>query len=240
MEVLRMIVRFIPNTFRVPLVCNVIAGDCRISRFRRMIESVAPVCDLIVVVFDEKAKRELYEVADQHGCLIVTSPWRGDFAYQRNVALSLSRQYAARLGVLVYVVWMDTDETLRRDVASRLVSLMTAPRLKAFYLWQGSPSKDGRFILVPQVRVFPLLPGVQWELPLHEQILPSLLRIGVQTEVTDLRIEHSGYWNESEVVAKNRRNLEILRRRVQTDPEDAFSRQNYENALNYQRMGGLV
>ena len=235
-----MIVTTDPNAFRVPLVCNVIAGKCRVSRFTRMIQSVDPVCDLIVVVFDGSAKQELYDVADQYGCQVVTSPWRGDFAYQRNVALSLTREYAARLGVMVYVLWMDTDEWLRRDVASRLMSLMTAPRLKAFYLWQGSPSRDGRFVLVPQVRVFPLLPGVQWELPLHEQNLPSLQRIGVQTEVTDLRVEHSGYWNESEVAAKNRRNLEILSRRVRTNPEDAFSRQNYENALNYQRKGAAL
>lgn len=235
-----MIVTTDPDAFRVPLVCNVIAGNCRVSRFRRMIRSAALVADLIVVVFDGRAKQELYDVAAEYGCRVVTSQWRGDFAYQRNVALSLTREYAARLGVLVYVLWMDTDEWLRRDVASRLRSLMTAPRLKAFYLWQGSPSRDGRFVLVPQVRVFPLLPGVQWELPLHEQILPSLKRIGVQTEVTDLRVEHSGYWNESEVAAKNRRNLQILRRRVQTNPEDAFSRQNYENALNYQRREGAA
>jgi len=201
-----------------------------------MIGSIALVADLIIVVFDGRAKQELYEVAAEYGCLVVTSSWRGDFAYQRNVALTLTWEYAARLGVLVYVLWMDTDEWLRHDVAARLMSLMTAPRLKAFYLWQGSPSKDGRFVLVPQVRVFPLLPGVQWEIPAHEQILPSLKRIGVQTEVTDLRIEHSGYWNESEVAAKNLRNLQILRRRVQTDPDDVFSKQNYENALNYQRV----
>ena len=224
-----------PNTFRVPLVCNVIAGDCRVSRFSRMIRSAALVADLTVVVFDGRAKQALFDVANEYNCHVVTSLWRGDFAYQRNVALSLSRDYAARRGVLVYVLWLDTDEWLRRDVAARLMSLMTAPRLKAFYLWQGSPTKDGRFLLVPQVRVFPLLPGVQWEFPLHEQILPSLQRIGVQTEVTDLRIEHSGYWNEGEVAAKNLRNLEILRRRVKTNPDDLFSRQHYQNALAYQR-----
>lgn len=230
-----MIVSRDPNAFHVPLVCNVIAGNVPVSRFRRMIGSVALVADLTIVVFDGRAKQELYEVAAEYGCHVVTIPWSKDFAYQRNVALSLTREYAARLGVLVYVLWMDTDEWLRRDVAARIMSLMTVPRLKAFYLWQGSPSKDGKFVLVPQVRVFPLLPGVEWEIPAHEQILPSLKRIGVQTEVTDLRIEHSGYWNESEVAAKNLRNLEILRRRVQTNPEDAFSKQNYENALNYQR-----
>lgn len=231
-----MIVNRDPNTFRVPLVCNVIAGDVPVSRFSRMIRSVAQVCDLTIVVFDGRAKQELYDVAEEYRCLVVTSQWRGDFAYQRNVALSLTREYAERLGVLVYVLWMDTDEWLRPDVAARLMSLMTAPRLKAFYMWQGSPAKNGQFTLVPQIRVFPLLPGVTWEIPLHEQIIPSLQRIGVPTEVTDLRVEHSGYWNEGEVVAKNNRNLQILRRRVQTNPEDAFSKQNYENALNYQRM----
>jgi len=90
--------------------------------------------------------------------------------------------------------------------------------------------------MVPQVRVFPLLPGVKWEIPLHEQILLSLRRIGVPTELTDLRVEHSGYWNESEVAAKNLRNLQILTRRVRTNPEDAFSQRNYRNALNYERL----
>jgi len=230
-----MIVSKNPDAFRVPLVCNVIAGNCRLSRFRRMIHSAALVSDLIVVVFDGSARKSLYDVAYQYGCRVVTSVWRNDFAYQRNIALSVTREYAAHLGVIVYVLWMDTDEWLRRDVAARIVSLMRAPRLKAFYLWQGSPARDGSFTLVPQVRIFPLLPGVVWEIPLHEQNLLSLERIGVQTEVTDLRIEHSGYWNEREVAAKNARNLEILRRRVMTDPDDAFSRQNYQNALNYHR-----
>lgn len=225
-----------PNAFRVPLVCNVIAGNVSLSRFHRMIRSVDPIADLIVVVFDGSARRALYEVADHYGCLVVTSPWKNDFAYQRNVALAASFQYAASVGVLVYVLWLDCDEWLRRDVASRIASLMKAPRLKAFYLWQGSPEKNGRFVLVPQVRIFPLLPGALWEIPLHEQILPSLKRIGVPTEVTDLRVEHSGYWNESEVTAKNLRNLEILRRRVRAVPGDTFSQQNYLNALNYDRI----
>jgi len=132
-----MIVSKNPNTLRVPLVCNVIAGKCRVSRFRRMIQSAALVSDLIVVVFDGSVGKSLYDVANEYGCRVVTSAWRNDFAYQRNIALSVTREYAAHLGVIVYVLWMDTDEWLRRDVAARIVSLMRAPRLKAFYLWQG-------------------------------------------------------------------------------------------------------
>ena len=223
-----------PDLFRVPLSFNVIANNVPVVRFRRMMESIAPVADHIAVVFDETAPSSLYDVALRHGSDIATSRWIGDFAYQRNNALDITRRRYAAQGP-VYVFWIDTDEWLRPDVAARVRSLMTAPRMKGFYLWQGSPSKTGGLTLVPQVRIFPLLDGVRWEIPAHEQILPSLKSVGIQTEVTDLRIEHSGYWNDREVVAKNLRNLAILRRRVQTNPDDTFSQSNYRNALEYER-----
>lgn len=222
-----------PDRFRIPLSFNVIANNVPAARFQRMIESIAPVADHIVVVFDETAPSSLYDIASRYRSDIATFRWIGDFAYQRNNALDVTRRrYAAET---VYVGWIDTDEWLRPDVGARIRNLMTAPRMRAFYLWQGSPSKTGGFTLVPQVRIFPLVDGVRWEIPAHEQILASLKRAGIQTEVTDLRIEHSGYWNDREVVAKNLRNLKILRRRVQTNPDDTFSQRNYENALQYER-----
>jgi len=223
-----------PDQMRVPLSFNIIAGNVPPVRFQRMMESIAPVADHIAVVFDETAPSSLYDIASRYRSDIATFRWIGDFAYQRNNAVEITRRRYASVG-LVYVGWIDTDEWLRPDVGARIRNLMTAPRMKAFYLWQGSPSKTGGLTLVPQIRVFPLVDGVKWEIPAHEQILASLKRVGIQTEVTDLRIEHSGYWNDREVEAKNRRNLKILRRRVQTNREDIFSQQNYENALQYER-----
>jgi hypothetical protein len=224
-----------PDLFRVPLSFNVIAGNVPPVRFQRMMESIAPVADHIAVVFDETAPDSLYDIAHRHRSDIATYRWIGDFAYQRNNALEMTRRRYAGQGI-VYVAWTDTDEWVRQDVGARIRNLMTAPRMKAFYLWQGSPSRTGGLTLVPQIRIFPLVDGVRWEIPAHEQILPSLKRVGIQTEVTDLRIEHSGYWNDREVAQKNRRNLAILRKRVQTNPEDTFSQQNYQNALQYDRL----
>jgi len=223
-----------PDLLRVPLSFNVIANNVPPARFQRMMESIAPVADHIAVVFDETAPPSLYDIALRYRSDIATVRWIRNFAYQRNNGLDMTRRRYASVG-LVYVGWIDTDEWLRRDVGARIRNLMTAPRMKAFYLWQGSPSKTGGLTLVPQIRIFPLVDGVRWEIPAHEQILASLSRVGIQTEVTDLRIEHSGYWNDRAVEAKNRRNLKILRRRVQTNPEDTFSQQNYENALQYER-----
>jgi len=223
-----------PDLLRVPLSFNIIANNVPPVRFQRMIESIAPVADHIAVVFDETAPTSLYDIALRYRSDIATHRWIGNFAYQRNNALEITRRHYASAGI-VYVAWTDTDEWMRPDVGARIRNLMTAPRMKAFYLWQGSPSKTGGLTLVPQVRIFPLVDGVRWEIPAHEQILASLKRVGIQTEVTDLRIEHSGYWNDREVEVKNRRNLKILRRRVQTNPEDRFSQQNYQNALQYER-----
>jgi len=222
-----MIVISNPSRRRVPLAFNVIAGKTALVKFERMIRSIAPVADQITVVFDETASPPMYDIARRYGADITTSRWVGDFAGQRNIALDMSRY--------LYNAWMDTDESLRPDVARRIASLMTAPRLKAFYLWQASPSVDGSVTYVPQIRIFPRLPGVRWEIPAHEQIYPSLERAGVRTELTDLRIEHSGYWNERRVRQKNLRNLKILARWVQEHPEDRFSMKNYQNAVAFER-----
>ena len=216
-----------PSRRRVPLAFNVIANNTAPVQFDRMIRSIAPVADQIVVVFDETAAPALHDIARRYGSDIATSPWVGDFARQRNVALDMTRY--------LYVSWMDTDEWLRPDVARRIASLMTAPRLKAFYLWQGSPSVDGTVTYVPQIRIFPRFPGVRWEIPAHEQIYPSLERAGVPTELTDLRIEHSGYWNQRRVREKNVRNLKILAKWTRRHPEDQFSVRNYRNALAFER-----
>ena len=112
---------------------------------------------------------------------------------------------------------------------------MHRPMGKAYYIWQVSAKSDGDVIYVPQVRIFPNVPGAKWEIPIHEQILPSLQRIGVPTELTDLRVVHYGYYKARQVVQKHRRNLPLLMRRVRTNPEDAFTRSNYEKAMAYER-----
>jgi len=217
-----------PQKFRASLGVNIIASRISPREFRRMIDSVATISDQIVIVFDHRAPPVLYSIGQEYNADIYYRPWSYDFALQRNVALAATWTD--------YVFWIDTDEYIRRDVAMRIRSLMRDTRGKAYYVWQGSPTGDGKFILVPQVRIFPNLPAVEWEIPIHEQNLPSLVRAGVRTQVTDLRVEHTGYWSEGLVKAKNLRNLEILRTRVNQVPGDAFSRRNYQNAIAYERL----
>ncbi len=73
-------------------------------------------------------------------------------------------------------------------------------------------------------RLFRKLPGVRFEGRIHEQVYPSLEKIGARIETSDIVIRHSGYCLSPERIReKARRNLELLSRQIQFDPDDGLS-----------------
>lgn len=213
--------------WKVPLGFNVIASDIHPPILNRMFRSIEPIADQIVVVVDDKAQQELYGISRQYTDDLFYYPWEDNFALARNRALAQTHT--------PYVAWIDSDEWISTQHAARIHNLMTKPRGLAYYVWQVSPTDSGNTIYVPQIRIFPRSPAVKWEIPIHEQILPSLQRAGVKTQLTDLRLEHAGYLNPATVYRKHRRNLKILRREVRRNPEDSFTRSNYDKAIGYER-----
>lgn len=196
----------------------------------RMLRSIADIADQIVIIADEKTPPSLTDIASNWTDDIYLARWPNDFAYQRNRALAMTHTD--------YIAWIDCDEWVNQYSISRIANLMTYPNRKAYYVWQFSPAKRGNHIdhiFVPQIRIFPNLPGLEWDIPIHEQTLPSLVRLGVQTELTDLRIDHAGYFLQEDVARKHMRNLPMLRKRTREHPEDTFTRSNLEKAERYER-----
>jgi len=195
----------------------------------RMLRSIDPIADQIVIIADEKTPPGLTDIASNWTDEIYLVRWRNDFAYARNLGLPLMWTD--------YIAWADCDEWVNQYSIPRIANLMTYPNRKAYYIWQHSPAKRGNrvdHIFVPQIRLFPNLPGVQWEIPIHEQVRPSLARLGVQTELTNLRIDHAGYYLPEDVFRKHTRNLPMLRKRMREHPEDTFTRANLQRAENYE------
>jgi hypothetical protein len=196
----------------------------------RMLRSIADIADQIVIIADEKTPPGMTDIASNWTDEIYLARWRNDFAYARNLGLPLMWTD--------YIAWADCDEWVNAYSIGRIANLMSYPNRKAYYVWQYSPAKRGNrvdHIFVPQIRIFPNLPGLEWEIGIHEQILPSLIRLGVQTELTDLRIDHAGYYDPEEVLRKHTRNLPMLRKRIREHPEDTFTRGNLEKAERYER-----
>jgi hypothetical protein len=213
----------------VPLSVNIIGTRTNRLLLEAMLKSIAGIAQEIVIIADENADNAFFQTARRYTPRIYRYTMgqgsRKDFARQRNHALDHS--------TLPYVLWIDTDEVIRPSVAARIANLMQSPGRLSYYLWQVS-RYGKKIVYVPQVRIFPRVTGVKWEIPIHEQILPSLVRAGIKSRMTDLRIDHLGYTRLSTVSAKNRRNLRILSRRVRQRPSDTFSRKNYQTAVSFE------
>jgi tetratricopeptide (TPR) repeat protein len=77
--------------------------------------------------------------------------------------------------------------------------------------------------LLDQVRIFPNLREVCWDYRIHEQILPSVNRIGGAVRWTNIIVDHVGYIEADTRKRKLERNLKLLELEHQERPRDSFN-----------------
>jgi hypothetical protein len=93
---------------------------------------------------------------------------------------------------------------------------------------------DGAVMRNNLVRLFPNLPGVRFVHRIHEDVIPSLLSLGIPIRNSAIEIGHSGYLEAGTVSRKSARNLAILEKSIAdgTDAEgEAHARYNLGVAL---------
>ena len=181
------------------------------------ISSVREVVDEIVVV-DTGSKDKTAEVARSLGAKVYVHAWQDDFSLARNESL---KQATGR-----YILWMDADDVIPHDEISKLLrlrkALKTLPK-DAFYFRLVNPMDGGEEQVCMHLRIFPNLQGVSFEGAIHEQVIPSLERIACREVYTDITIHHLGYHSHEVVLQKAGRNLQILLRRIEQNPDDFYS-----------------
>jgi len=69
------------------------------------------------------------------------------------------------------------------------------------------------------VRLFPNRPDVRYEWPIHEQVVTQLERAGVPIFPTAIEILHLGYAEPEKNTQKQQRNLAILKKHVEANPD---------------------
>ncbi|MCL6522605.1 MAG: glycosyltransferase [Firmicutes bacterium] len=136
------------------------------------LRSLQPVVDEIVVV-DTGSEDRTPEIAREMGALLVRTPWRDDFAAARNVAQEFARGR--------WILSADADEVLEVN-GDRLRAVLEATSDSAFTVTVRNallgPGDELAWEDVPVVRLFRKRAGVLWEGRIHEQILPSITRLG--------------------------------------------------------------
>jgi tetratricopeptide (TPR) repeat protein len=191
------------------------------------LRSVQGIVDEIVLVDTGSTDRTL-EIANRFSAKQFSFSWIDDFSAARNESLSHATGE--------WILYLDADERLKAGQGKKLLQLLSHNDAFSYNVWiEGSTNlRDGA---VAQRNAYPRLfrshPSVRFEGRVHEQITPSLERMGWAIHPSDLVIEHLGYdQGYSTVVEKAQRNRNILQKQLHEEPDNAYARFQYGNTLS--------
>lgn len=198
-------------------------------------ECLKSCADLVneIVIVDTGSTDRTKEIARQFGARVFDFAWVDSFAAARNESLKHATGQ--------WIFWMDADDRMDeenrhkfRDLFANLKDEMAA-YLIVCKVMPSEPDKPIR--VVDHTRVFPNHPQVRWNYRVHEQILPSVVRLGGTVRRTDVAVRHVGYTDEGASLGKLQRNLRLMEMDYKENPSDPFTLYNLGRA--HERLGKL-
>jgi tetratricopeptide (TPR) repeat protein len=165
-----------------------------------------------MLVVDTGSQDETPDIAESCGARVLHFEWCDDFSAARNAGLAAARGR--------WILVLDADEYLPEVSITALQVLIDGPADCAYHLLNKSSSDGGKTGMVGKiVRLFPNLPEIRFEWPVHEQVVTSLNRAGIPIHDTSIEIIHTGYSSPEINAAKQERNLRILEKTTANDPD---------------------
>lgn len=188
--------------------------------------SIKGLVDEIIVV-DTGSTDGTVAIAKSFGAKIGHFEWTNDFGAARNVALQMA---TGRWSLLI-----DADETLPAEYHNAIREGLIRPHYAGFNIpivnFMAEAGEAEQYVHTP-VRLFQVKPGVEFTGRIHEQVTPSLQKLGLPfATLNDTKIFHEGY-RPSIMAEKDKLNraLELLEVEVREDPNDSFQWFNLANA----------
>jgi glycosyltransferase involved in cell wall biosynthesis/predicted Zn-dependent protease len=192
--------------------------------------SAAGLVDEVVVV-DTGSADGTREVAARLGARVHDFPWCDSFAAARNESLRHARG--------AWVFWLDADDRLDEENRGKLRALFAGLKDEgAAYVMKCRCLPDpagGAATVVDHVRLFRNHRGLRWEYRVHEQILPSIRRLGHEVRWADVVVQHTGYLDPGLRRRKLDRDLRLLHLEDAERPDDPFTLFNLGSV--YQELG---
>lgn len=188
------------------------------NNLQACLEPVVPFVHEIVVV-DTGSTDRTRDLAAGLGARVFDFRWREDFAAARNESLHHATGD--------WIFWLDADDRLNTTNLDRLRELFMTLGDEPRAFWMDTISQstaiNNSAMVTPHCRLFRRHPFIRWERRVHEQILPSIERVGHEVAASGIQIQHVGYQDAALYQRKAHRNLRILRMEHATDPEDPFT-----------------
>lgn len=189
---------------------------------RQCLESIKDVVDEIVIV-DTGSTDKTLEIAEEFSAKVGHFEWNGNFSDARNASIELCESD--------WILVLDADEVLdpkTRHNVRELIQLHT-DNWAGYQLKIRNFSREGNDIDVVEhymMRLFPNNPELRFTGVIHEQLAPLKEEDQMTFErlaSPDVLIQHYGYTGEMmDERDKHQRNLELLKRSIQDEPDAPF------------------
>ncbi len=178
------------------------------------LSSIRDVVDEIVIV-DTGSTDRTREIAAGFGAMVFDYRWNNDFSAARNEALGHSRGD--------WILYIDADERLR-PVSKENVRRMLSDPGKIAYTVLFHPVTG--YTAYKEYRIFRNTPRIRFHGVIHESMIESIKALaadeGLEIGSSSLTIDHLGY--DGDVGWKHGRNLLMLKKQIENDPERVYLR----------------
>lgn len=170
-----------------------------------------------VVVADTGSRDNTRIIAEGYGARVVDVPWEDDFSAARNAALDQAS--------CDWILVLDADEILQSLRPVEFQRLLQDPAAAGYRLRLLSPHRTEEDDRAQRVRLFRNVPVVRYRYPIHERVTPSLERWAEAQGLAILDARLTVMHEPAELSAgtqKRERNLRILRKAVESHPEEPY------------------
>jgi glycosyltransferase involved in cell wall biosynthesis len=203
--------------------CLIVKDEAK--NIARCIESVKGLVDEIIVV-DTGSTDDSVKIAEELNAAVYYYPWDNSFSNARNFAMGKAKSQ--------WLLLLDADEELDRGSHEELVQFINTTALDGAHFrvrnYTGSYSPEN-YNLHNALRLLRNNGLYQFKGNIHEQISrDGAERLFDRFATLDVILHHYGYLDEAvREKQKRKRNIPILEKELEADPDNAFTLFNMGN-----------
>lgn len=195
------------------------------------LESVRDLADEMIVV-DTGSTDDTPQIAERLGAQVHHFQWTDNFSEARNYSLQLAQGD--------WILFLDADEVLVPQSKAALLQGISDPDVEGYFIkilnqLDSHHHHEIRADLV--FRLFRNRKEYRFQNAIHEQILDSILETNPKASLRineDIVIWHTGFCEQRiKEKDKRHRNLRLLQRELEQDPDNSMLRFHYGEELFY-------
>ncbi|MBL8029594.1 MAG: glycosyltransferase [Fibrobacteres bacterium] len=195
-------------------VCFIVKNEK--ARLPLILKDVSQFADEIIVV-DTGSTDGTAEIAASHGAKVSQFVWCDDFAAARNASLNAASGK--------WILWLDADDRISLDEGRAIKSLVVeSTPSNAFTLEIINTSADGRPSSFLQLRLFPNDKRLRFEGRIHESVAAAAKKARFNITPAGIKIIHTGYETAAARAQKMERNMALLIRELEKEPNNISHR----------------